>query len=64
MPKGKIALVTGAGQGIGASIAIEMGRLGAAVAVVDINLEGNINNHIYPASHTTPKKAKEFIVKE
>ena len=39
MPKGKIALVTGAGQGIGASIAIEMGRLGAAVAVVDINLE-------------------------
>lgn len=39
MPKGKIALVTGAGQGIGASIAIEMGRLGAAVAVVDIALE-------------------------
>ena len=39
MPKGKIALVTGAGQGIGASIATEMGRLGAAVAVVDIDLE-------------------------
>jgi 3-oxoacyl-[acyl-carrier protein] reductase len=39
MPKGKIALVTGAGQGIGASIAIEMGKLGAAVAVVDIDLE-------------------------
>ncbi|MCR5219656.1 MAG: 3-oxoacyl-[acyl-carrier-protein] reductase [bacterium] len=39
MPKGKIALVTGAGQGIGASIAREMGRLGAAVAVVDITLE-------------------------
>ncbi|MBR5998049.1 MAG: 3-oxoacyl-[Deltaproteobacteria bacterium] len=39
MPKGKIALVTGAGQGIGASIAMEMGRLGAAVAVVDIDLE-------------------------
>ncbi|MBQ7249158.1 MAG: 3-oxoacyl-[Deltaproteobacteria bacterium] len=39
MPKGKIALVTGAGQGIGASIAIELGKLGAAVAVVDIDLE-------------------------
>ena len=39
MPKGKIALVTGAGQGIGASIAMEMGKLGAAVAVVDIDLE-------------------------
>lgn len=39
MPKGKIALVTGAGQGIGASIATELGKLGAAVAVVDIDLE-------------------------
>lgn len=32
--------------------------------VVDINLEGNMNNHIYPASHTTAKKAKGLIVKE
>jgi len=31
--KGKVALVTGASRGLGASIAIELGRSGAAVAV-------------------------------
>ena len=37
----KIGLVTGAGQGIGRAIAVEMGRQGAsAVAVADLNLAG------------------------
>src|SRR4051812_35473628 len=36
---GKIALVTGAGQGVGRGIALALAREGAAVAVVDRNLE-------------------------
>lgn len=37
--KGKIAIVTGAGSGIGRSIAIQLAEAGAIVAVVDINQE-------------------------
>lgn len=36
----KVAIVTGAGQGIGRDIALTLGRLGTDVAVVDVNLEG------------------------
>lgn len=36
---GKTAIVTGAGRGIGAGIATTMARLGASVAVVDVNGE-------------------------
>ena len=35
--KGKSAIVTGAGRGIGAGIAATMARLGASVAVVDVD---------------------------
>jgi len=35
--KGKSALVTGAGRGIGAGIAATMARIGASVAVVDVD---------------------------
>ncbi|GAB2821837.1 SDR family NAD(P)-dependent oxidoreductase [Alpinimonas psychrophila] len=35
---GHVALITGAGQGLGAAIALELGSLGAAVAVTDVNL--------------------------
>jgi NAD(P)-dependent dehydrogenase (short-subunit alcohol dehydrogenase family) len=35
---GHVALITGAGQGLGAAIALELGSLGAAVAVTDMDL--------------------------
>lgn len=38
--QGKSAIITGAASGIGRATALEMGRLGASVAVVDLNLAG------------------------
>jgi NAD(P)-dependent dehydrogenase (short-subunit alcohol dehydrogenase family)/nicotinamidase-related amidase len=38
--RGKVALITGAGGGMGAATAIELASQGAAVAVIDINGEG------------------------
>ena len=38
--KDKVALVTGAAQGLGKAIALGLAREGARVAVSDINLEG------------------------
>ena len=37
---GKVAVVTGAGSGIGQALAIELGRSGALVAISDIDTEG------------------------
>lgn len=37
---GKVAVVTGAGSGIGQALAIELGRSGAKVAISDVDLEG------------------------
>ncbi|WP_193048226.1 SDR family NAD(P)-dependent oxidoreductase [Mycolicibacterium baixiangningiae] len=37
---GKVAVVTGAGSGIGQALAIELARSGAGVAISDVNTEG------------------------
>ncbi len=37
---GKVAVVTGAGSGIGQSLAIELGRSGAKLAISDVDTEG------------------------
>ncbi|BBZ40891.1 SDR family NAD(P)-dependent oxidoreductase [Mycobacterium conspicuum] len=37
---GKVAVVTGAGSGIGQALALELARSGAKVAISDVNLEG------------------------
>jgi NADP-dependent 3-hydroxy acid dehydrogenase YdfG len=37
---GKVAVVTGAGSGIGQALAIELARSGASVAISDVNTEG------------------------
>src|ERR1700760_1448150 len=37
---GKVAVVTGAGSGIGQALALELGRSGAALAISDVDLEG------------------------
>jgi NADP-dependent 3-hydroxy acid dehydrogenase YdfG len=37
---GKVAVVTGAGSGIGQALALELGRSGAKLAISDVNLEG------------------------
>ncbi|WP_328359564.1 SDR family oxidoreductase [Mycobacterium sp. NBC_00419] len=37
---GKVAVVTGAGSGIGQALAVELGRSGASVAICDIDTDG------------------------
>ena len=37
---GKVAVVTGAGSGIGQALAIELARSGAKVAISDVDTEG------------------------
>jgi NADP-dependent 3-hydroxy acid dehydrogenase YdfG len=37
---GKVAVVTGAGSGMGAELAIQLGRAGASVAISDVDLDG------------------------
>lgn len=52
--KGKVAIVTGAAQGMGEAIALRFAQDGAEVAVVDINQEG---------AEQTAQKARELGVR-
>ncbi len=38
---GEVALITGAGQGIGRQLALIMGKLGAIVVCIDVNEDSN-----------------------
>jgi NAD(P)-dependent dehydrogenase (short-subunit alcohol dehydrogenase family) len=40
--EGKVAIVTGAASGIGRGIAVRLAEMGAAVAVLDKNVEGGV----------------------
>lgn len=54
--KGQVALVTGAGQGIGAAIALVLARKGATVIGTDINEKGVANIDAMLASVGAPGK--------
>jgi NAD(P)-dependent dehydrogenase (short-subunit alcohol dehydrogenase family) len=51
MMEGKVALVTGAGRGVGRGIALEMAKAGAAVVVNDlgVSLKGDSSGDLSPA---------------
>lgn len=51
MMEGKVALVTGAGRGVGRGIALEMAKAGAAVVVNDlgVSLKGDASGDLSPA---------------
>ena len=38
--EGKVAVVTGAGSGIGRALALELGRSGALLAISDVDVQG------------------------
>ena len=50
---GKVAVVTGAGSGIGQALAVELGRSGAKVAISDVDTEGPVS-YTHLTLPTTP----------
>jgi NADP-dependent 3-hydroxy acid dehydrogenase YdfG len=61
---GKVAVVTGAGSGIGQALAIELGRSGAKVAISDVNLEGLAQTEEQLKAIGAPVKADRLNVTE
>jgi NADP-dependent 3-hydroxy acid dehydrogenase YdfG len=61
---GKVAVVTGAGSGIGQALAIELGRSGAKLAICDVDLEGLGHTEEQLKAIGAPVKADRLDVTE
>ena len=61
---GKVAVVTGAGSGIGQALAIELARSGARVAISDVNTEGLADTEERLKAIGAPVKADRLDVTE
>ena len=61
---GKVAVVTGAGSGIGQALAIELGRSGAKLAISDVDLEGLAQTEQQLKAIGTPVKADRLDATE
>ncbi|TFV57527.1 SDR family NAD(P)-dependent oxidoreductase [Mycobacterium sp. PS03-16] len=61
---GKVAVVTGAGSGIGQALAIELARSGASVAISDVNTEGLADTERRIKEIGAPVKADRLDVTE
>ena len=61
---GKVAVVTGAGSGIGQALAVELGRSGAKVAISDVNAEGLADTEARLKAIGAPVKADRLDVTE
>lgn len=61
---GKVAVVTGAGSGIGQALAVELARSGAKVAISDVDTEGLAQTEEQLKAIGTPVKADRLDVTE
>jgi NADP-dependent 3-hydroxy acid dehydrogenase YdfG len=61
---GKVAVVTGAGSGIGQALAVELGRSGATLAISDIDTEGLARTEERLNTIGAPTKADRLDVTE
>ena len=61
---GKVAVVTGAGSGIGQALALELGRSGASVAISDVDTEGLAVTEARLKSVGAPVRADRLDVTE
>jgi NADP-dependent 3-hydroxy acid dehydrogenase YdfG len=61
---GKVAVVTGAGSGIGQALAVELARSGASVAISDVNVDGLAETERLLKAIGAPVKADRLDVTE
>ena len=61
---GKVAVITGAGSGIGQALAIELGRSGAKLAISDVDTEGLAVTEAQLKAIGTPVKSDRLDVTE